>query len=216
MIQSVELERLGVRVSIMGKPLGQRQPSIAVNRITKSQLPASHANRGQSLEQAINITNQAYRGKGLALINKVSTPIKKIRDYNGNMFLAVWERKSSVDYQGAYRGRSVVFEAKSTKEATRFPLDNLAEHQIEYLRAAEQQGAIAFVLVEFVAHAVTYLLPALYVIECWDRSLQGERKSIPHEAVQTFGTRVHSGRGAALDYLAVIDKLWHINEPRER
>ncbi|WP_328702764.1 Holliday junction resolvase RecU [Alicyclobacillus suci] len=168
----------------------------------------SHANRGRSLETMLNMTNMQYRLHNWALVDKIPTPIKKVGDYRRGVFLAVWEHKSSVDYQGIYNGRAIVFEAKMCRENTRFSLSNIAAHQIEYLEQAEQQGAITFLIVEFPKLDETYLVPANYVVKCWHNAKAGERKSIPIEAIREFGMRVRTGRGVPLDYLAVVDKLW--------
>lgn len=168
----------------------------------------NHANRGKQLESLLNATNAQYRRNNWALVDKIPTPIKKIRNYNGSTFIAVWEAKSSVDFQGVYNGRSIVFEAKQTKETTRFDLDNIKDHQIRYLEQAEQQGAITFVIIDFYKLDEVYLVPADYVVQCYHKAQEGERKSIPIEAIREFGMRVRSGRGVVLDYLATLDKMY--------
>lgn len=39
-----------------------------------------------------------------------------------------------------YKGRAIVFEAKSTEKDTRFNLNNIAQHQLDYLEKAEKMG----------------------------------------------------------------------------
>nr|BDD46685.1 hypothetical protein 24 [Bacillales bacterium] len=46
------------------------------------------------------------------------------------------EKPSTVDYDGTYMGKSIVFEAKSTKDFKRFPLKNIHDHQVKYLISA--------------------------------------------------------------------------------
>ena len=63
--------------------------------------------RGSTLEEMINRTNEQYRDKHLALIQKVPTPITpiKIDKESRHITLAYFEKKSTVDYIGAVQGR---------------------------------------------------------------------------------------------------------------
>ncbi len=58
--------------------------------------------RGSTLEDLINRTNEKYREQGLALIQKVPTPITpiKIDKEHRHITLAYFEQKSTVDYIG--------------------------------------------------------------------------------------------------------------------
>lgn len=74
----------------------------------------------------INRTNERYREQGLALIQKVPTPITpiKIDKENRHITLAYFDQKSTVDYIGAVQGIPVCFDAKECHEKT-FPLQNV-------------------------------------------------------------------------------------------
>ena len=78
--------------------------------------------RGSTLEELINRSNEQYREKGLALIQKVPTPITPVRIAKDTrqITLAYFEQKSTVDYIGAVQGIPVCFDAKECKE-TVFP-----------------------------------------------------------------------------------------------
>ncbi|RKJ31443.1 Holliday junction resolvase RecU, partial [bacterium 1XD42-8] len=75
---------------------------------------SSRGLRGSGFEEQINRTNEKYREKGLALIQKVPTPITPIRidKENRHITLAYFEQKSTVDYIGAVQGIPVCFDAK--------------------------------------------------------------------------------------------------------
>ncbi|QYY43096.1 Holliday junction resolvase RecU [Aneurinibacillus sp. XH2] len=105
---------------------------------------------------------------GVAVINKRPTPIKVLYGIVGH-----FKSPSTVDYEGAYAGRSIVFEAKSTKELRRFPLRNIAEHQVEYLAKYHRCGAISFLLVEFAKHQTVYLLPYEVLAQYWQHTETG-------------------------------------------
>ncbi len=67
--------------------------------------------RGSFLEEMINYTNEKYRQEGLALIQKIPTPIKPIEidPIHRHITLAYFEQKSTVDYIGVIQGIAVAF-----------------------------------------------------------------------------------------------------------
>ena len=62
--------------------------------------------RGAGLEELINRTNEKYLEKGLALIQKIPTPITPINidQTSRHITLAYFDKKSTVDYIGAVQG----------------------------------------------------------------------------------------------------------------
>lgn len=167
----------------------------------------SYANRGMAFEQLIDYTNQMYERKGIALINKRPTPVK-ILGHNGhggiNGFV---EKPSTVDYDGVYRGRSIAFEAKSTKEMSRFDLKNVQDHQLKYLDKVHRHGGIAFLLVEFIKQQSVYLMSFETLESYWHKAQQGGRKSIRIEDFDIYAYKVEQGR-VPLDYLRVVDQIF--------
>lgn len=97
--------------------------------------------RGSTLEDLINHTNESYREKGLALIQKIPTPITPIEidKQNRHITLAYFDQKSTVDYIGAVQGIPVCFDAKECAAST-FPLQNIHPHQMQFMREFEKQG----------------------------------------------------------------------------
>ncbi|KPV42010.1 Holliday junction resolvase RecU [Alicyclobacillus ferrooxydans] len=167
----------------------------------------NQGNRGMELEQLINFANQQYMAKGIAVVGKLPTPVKIMKTQGTRITAAFLEAKSTVDYSGVYRGRALYFDAKMTKEKTRFPLDNIHEHQVEHLRACAMQGAVTFLIVEFTQLRKTYYVPGKLVIDTWDKGVNGGRKSVPYDDIERLCFPLASGRGVVLDYLAVVDKL---------
>lgn len=78
--------------------------------------------RGSTLEEFINRTNERYLEKGLALIQKIPTPITPVRidKEHRHITLAYFEQQSTVDYIGAVQGIPVCFDAKECSADT-FP-----------------------------------------------------------------------------------------------
>ena len=104
--------------------------------------------RGSTLEEFINHTNTRYSEMGLALIQKIPTPITPVRidKEHRHITLAYFDKISTVDYIGAVQGIPVCFDAKECNADT-FPLQNVHEHQIRFMEKFEQQGGIAFLLI---------------------------------------------------------------------
>ena len=138
--------------------------------------------RGSLLEELINRTNEQYREKKLALIQKVPTPITpiKIDKESRHITLAYFEKKSTVDYIGVVQSIPVCFDAKEC-HSDAFPLANIHEHQVQFMKEFEAQGGIAFFLIYYSHRDEFYYLPLAHLEYFWDRAKNGGRKSFRHE-----------------------------------
>lgn len=141
--------------------------------------------RGSTLEEMINRTNEKYRESSLALIQKVPTPITpiKIDKENRHITLAYFEQKSTVDYIGAVQGIPVCFDAKECTTDT-FPLQNIHEHQVRFMKEFEEQGGIAFLLLFYSTSNRFYYLTYRKLCVFWERALKGGRKSFRMEELE--------------------------------
>ena len=116
--------------------------------------------RGSTLEDFINRTNERYQQQGLALIQKIPTPITPVRmdkDHR-QITLAYFDQRSTVDYIGTVQGIPVCFDAKECRSKT-FPMHNVHEHQVLFMQDFEDQGGIAFLLIYFSAENRYFYLP---------------------------------------------------------
>ena len=137
--------------------------------------------RGSLLETLINMTNDKYREQGLALVQKVPTPITPVNiNDKGQITLAYFDSKSTVDYIGVVQGIPVCFDAKECNKAT-FPLQNIHEHQFKFMEDFEAQDGIAFMLIYFSDTDEYYYAPFKEIKKYWDRAIKGGRKSIKRE-----------------------------------
>ena len=151
--------------------------------------------RGSTLEELINRSNEQYREKGLALIQKIPTPITPIRiaKESRQITLAYFEQKSTVDYIGAVQGIPGCFDAKECQEDT-FPLANVHEHQIRFMEEFEKQQGIAFLIIFFSSRNLFYYLPLRALLEFWERGKHGGRKSFRYEELDSsYALPPHSG-----------------------
>ncbi len=115
--------------------------------------------RGSVLEELINYTNEKYRQQKLALVQKIPTSIKPVRfdKTKRHITLAYFDQKSTVDYIGVVQGIPICFDAKECAKDI-FPLQNIHEHQVEFMRQYEEQGGISFLLIYFTSRHVCYYM----------------------------------------------------------
>ena len=153
----------------------------------KTHYSRSHANRGAKLEMLVEMTNNQYRNAWLADIRKVPVPVKILKA----------------------EGHSIIFDAKETK-LKRFPLKNISPHQYQTLKSWHRHGAVAFLLVAFWLEGKNE--PEIYVLlfeqlaEAYENQETGRgSKSISLDFFRENCTRVKSGNGFVIDYLAALN-----------
>ena len=186
----------------------QKKENLEQNKSSAHRTLLSAANRGMSLEEDINLSNDFYRDSGIALINKRPTPINIVKvDYSigARITDAYFEKQSTTDYNGVYKGRYIDFEAKNTKSTTSFPLSNISEHQIVHLKNVLKHGGIAFFIISFQMKDEIYLLDASFVIDFYEH---GKRKSIPYEVFTKEGILIKQDYSPRLHYLDAVDALY--------
>ncbi len=161
--------------------------------------------RGNALEELINITNDVYRNKGLAMIQKIPTPIKPIaiNKENRTITLAYFEQKSTVDYIGVIQGIPVCFDAKETANKS-LPIQNIHEHQVKFMEDFVSQKGVAFLLVYFSVYEEYFLLPFETFKDFWEASIGGGRKSIPYSAFEKKYL-ISSKNGNVIHYLDALN-----------
>ena len=138
----------------------------------------NYGNRGMTLESDINLTNDYYKEKDIALIYKKPIPIKvlKVNETKTRIKDGFYEQKSTLDYSGIYHERYLEFDAKETNSKTSFPLNNIHPHQLKHMERIYKHGGICFLIVRFVLLDKTYLLFAKDLLEFINNN---DRKSIP-------------------------------------
>lgn len=179
------------------------------NNIKKSynKQNTQHGNRGMDLESELNITNNYYKEKDIALIYKKPTPIgivdvsyknqKKVIDK------AYFKEQSTLDYNGIYKGKYIDFDAKVTKNKTAFPLANIHKHQTEHIRGIIRHMGIAFLIIRM--NNITYLLKGEDYLFYIDNST---RKSIDYNYIQEKGFIIKESYLPPLDYLKILDEIY--------
>ena len=162
--------------------------------------------RGSALEDLINISNERYQSAGLALIQKVPTPIKPMRmdKERGQITLAYFDKKSTVDYIGAVQGVPVCFDAKECATDT-FALQNLHEHQVDFMEGFEAQKGVSFIILHFTKRDEIYYIPFRDIKKFWDRAGQGGRKSFCYDEIDKDYI-ITASEGVLVHYLAAIKK----------
>ena len=169
----------------------------------------SHKNRGITLENEINSSNEYYREIEKAYIYKKPTPIKIVKvDYPSRDKAVIKEAyftvPSTTDYNGLYKGKYIDYEAKETKNKTSFPLSNIHEHQIQHLENIYKNNGISFLIVRFTKLNETYLLETYIFI---DYIKKENKKSIPIDFFRKKAYLIKDGYCPKIDYLKIVDTI---------
>ncbi|HDR7624970.1 recombination protein U [Bacillus sp. RC242] len=152
---------------------------------------------GMAFEMLINLANEIYQRGGVVLINKGLTPVKVFKSKGGRVLNGFYEAKSTVDYDGVYKGRSIAFEANST----RYDLKNIAQNQLDYLEKAEKIGAICFFFIGFSKDKSVFAVPLSVIQSYVGMSHQPKGKeSIPIADFDIYGYLVEQTERAPVDY----------------
>lgn len=173
----------------------------------------SYANRGQAFEEEVELTNNQYRRKGIANIQKISTPVKVLNNKGGKV-TGFYDKKSTLDFRGTVKpGISISFDCKeNNKDERGLPLRNIADHQIRYIRESLEFEEVSFILCYMAMEDKRYFIPGETVICYWDRWQRNKGKRgynyIPVKAMK----EIRSRNGLILDYLEPIKRGGNTNE----
>ncbi|EKN69568.1 Holliday junction-specific endonuclease [Neobacillus bataviensis LMG 21833] len=178
----------------------------------KKKKNGSYSNRGMTLEEDLNETNEYYRERKIAVIHKKPTPVQIVQvDYPNRSAAVIKEAyfklASTTDYNGVYNGKYIDFEAKETQNPTSFPLKNFHQHQVEHMEEVMNQGGVCFVILRFSRFEQVYFLEAKHLLNYWNRMMNGGRKSITKEEIEQNGHRIPLGFQPRIDYIKIVDTL---------
>ncbi|MGJ7909406.1 Holliday junction resolvase RecU [Neobacillus sp. LXY-1] len=192
-----------------GRKFVRRKQEESVNNTKKS----TYSNRGMTLEEDLNESNEYYRNRKIAVIHKKPTPIQIVQvDYPKRSAAVIKEAyfklASTTDYNGVYNGKYVDFEAKETINPTSFPLKNFHQHQISHMEEVVGQGGICFVIIRFTKWDKVFLLEAKHLFIFWQRMLDGGRKSITKEEIEEVGHHIPLGFQPRIDYIKILERLY--------
>jgi recombination protein U len=196
-----------------GKRYIPKTDTLKTNSIKKN---GTYSNRGMTLEEDLNLTNEYYRENSIAIIHKKPTPVQIVQVEYPKRSAAVikeayFKQASTTDYNGVYKGKYIDFEAKETKLGSSFPLKNFHEHQIKHISSVIQQNGICFVIIRFSANEDIFLLDGRKLLSFWNRMLDGGRKSITLEEMKEHGHSISVGFHPRIDYIKVIDELYQFH-----
>lgn len=160
--------------------------------------------RGSTLEDMINYTNEYYREKKLALVQKIPTPITPVRIDKGTsqITLAYFEKDSTVDYIGSVQGVPVCFDAKECAADT-FSMQNIHEHQLRFMEEFEIQQGISFLIVFFTHRNQFYYMRYKELKTYVERIREGHPKYFKYEELNPKYF-ISSKGGALIHYLECL------------
>ena len=128
--------------------------------------------------------------------------------------LAYFDQRSTIDYIGAVQGIPVCFDAKECVADT-FPLQNIHEHQIQFMINFEKQDGIAFILIYYSAKNILYYMRLEELLVFWKRAKEGGRKSFRLEELDDrFFMEFH--HGCYVPYLDAINLDLELREELDK
>lgn len=167
----------------------------------------TYDNRGMMLEYLIEEANTYYRENDYAYIYKKPTPIRVVKtailNNSKKITEAFYEKPSTLDFNGIYKGKYIEFDAKETNNKTAFPINNVHNHQINHIRNIYKHGGIVFLIISM--NNKYFILMGKDFIDFLDNN---DRKSIPYKYIEEKGIEIKMTlRG--LDYLSKLgDIIW--------
>lgn len=193
----------------MKYPRGVRAP----NSNYQANKQVQYGQRGMTLEKDLDRTNQFYLESKKAVIHKKPTPVQIVNvDYpsrnKAKITEAYFKVPSTSDYNGIYKGRYIDFEAKETRNKTRFPFINIHAHQVEHMRQCHISGGIVFLIIKFTVHDEVFLYPFEHFVKHWDHFLNNGRKSITYEDIKNESIILPMKYNPRYDYLAAVDEFY--------
>ncbi|KXH82104.1 Holliday junction resolvase RecU [Sporosarcina sp. HYO08] len=179
---------------------------------TARKVNPSFSNRGKTLEDELNESNEYYLHHGIAVIHKKPVPIQVVNvKYPARSAAVITEAyfrtPSTTDYNGVWQGKYIDFEAKETKNKTSFPLQNIHEHQVMHMKNISSQGGIAFFVIRFSTLDRYFILPYASFSNKWKRMIDGGRKSITLAEIEKDAIEIQPGFHPRLDYIQALDTL---------
>nr|WP_106778773.1 Holliday junction resolvase RecU [Lysinibacillus timonensis] len=182
-------------------------------KVTKSRKKEiSFSNRGKTLEDEIDETNNYYLNRQIAVIHKKPVPVQIVKVEYPKRSAAVireayFRTPSTTDYNGIWNGYYVDFEAKETESKTSFPLKNMHPHQVKHMEDVTRQQGIAFTIVRFSKLDRYFILPFSVLLDAWEVMESGGVKSIPLKVFESSCIEVMPGFNPRIHYLSAIEKL---------
>jgi len=164
----------------------------------------SQGGRGALLENMLNLTNDIYRRTGRAMVQKIPTPITPISMEGPTITRAFFAEKSTVDYVGVWKGHALCFDAKECHQTT-FPLKNIHEHQLQFMRDFAANGGTAFLILYYTETDSLYFMPIEEIEQFTDRSNNGGRKSFRMDELKE--EHFFTTSDVPVPYLSVLEKL---------
>lgn len=195
-------------------PSGIKRGTLKTNNLVKSTSRVNYGSRGMTLEKDLDQTNTYYLKENIAVIHKKPTPITVVKvDYpsrnKAKISEAYYKTPSTSDYNGIYKGKYIDFEAKETKNKTRFPFINIHSHQVEHMRQCHQNGGIVFLIIRFSAHNEVMLYPIERFLVHWDEYILNDgKKSIPYQTIKSESILIQEKFNPRYDYLRAVDEFF--------
>ncbi len=205
------IERCEVVPMTIRYPNGKKY--VPVQKIgSPKKIDLSFSNRGKSLEDELNETNEFYLSRDIAVIHKKPVPIQIVNvNYPARSAAVITEAyfrtPSTTDFNGVWQGKYIDFEAKETKSETSFPLQNIHQHQVDHMKSVSKQGGVVFFIVKFTLLDRYFIVTYDNFEKYWERMKTGGRKSMTLVEFEDVGLEIAPSFNPRLDYLQAVSTI---------
>ena len=180
-------------------------------KITETNKKNSMKTFGMLFENDLNLSNDYYISRDIAIIHKKPTPVQIVKvsypkRQSAKIVEAYYKTPSTTDYNGIYKGKYIDYEAKETVKDF-FSYGHIFKHQIDHLIKCKKHGGIAFVIIYF---RLSDVVVAIDIDKFVEEMNNGVRKSITVERAKEIGEVCSLGFTPPIDYLKAIDKIYNL------
>ena len=171
--------------------------------------------RGSTLEDLINRTNDSYREKKLALIQKIPTPITPIQidKSSRHITLAYFDQKSTVDYIGAVQGFPYALMPRNAVHLLFLCRTSMLTRSVLW-RSLRLRVGLPLLFLYYTGMDEIYYVPFRTIKHFWDRMEAGGRKSFTYDEID-HSWRIRAHRDMLVHYLEMIARDLELREGLE-
>lgn len=171
----------------------------------------NHGNLGMTLEADVTKSAIYYLEKKKAIIYKKPTPIHVFnvaRDNHFKITEAYFEKKSTTDFNGIYRGKYIDFECKECRYKV-LGMDRIHEHQINHLKMVAELGGIAFFIFRFASMDASYIVDIKHVLK---RIELQDRHSFTFDEMEKIGVLIPYSYNPRMRLCEAMDEAYFKDE----
>lgn len=175
----------------------------------------NHGNLGMTLEADVTKSALYYLERNIAIFYKKPTPIHVFnvaRDNHFKITEAYFEKKSTTDFNGIYRGKYIDFECKECRTRV-LGMDRIHDHQVNHLKMVAEMGGIAFFIFRFASMDASFIVDISHVLK---RIETKDRRSFTYEEMERIGVLIPYSYNPRMRLCEALDEAYFKDEDKSK